>query len=110
MSTPANNLTATLREGLGLKCSRSKVRGGAWARLALLVSYGDVEWMPYSVTTAMLGIDYARQTGRLPGAADACIKALSDWQLCGLVAEVATTCPVMGEVPRFLIDKFCRGA
>lgn len=109
-STEVRDLTAVIRTNLGLKCSRSKVRGGAWNMLAMLASYGDVEWMPRSVVTAMYGIDYARRTGRLPGTANIAIRDLTDWQLCELVAEVATACSVSGEVPRFLIDKFCKVA
>lgn len=101
------DLTTTIRTNLGLKCSRSKVRGGAWNMLAMLAGYGDVEWMPRSVVTAMYGIDYARRTGRLPGTANIAIRELSDWQLCELVAEVAVACKVPGEAPQFLIKKFC---
>lgn len=109
-SAEVKDLTAMIRANLGLKCSRSKVLGGAWNTLAILAGYGDVGWMPPPVVTAMYGIDYARRTGRLPGTANIAIRDLTDWQLCELVAEVATACSVSGEVPRFLIDKFCKVA
>lgn len=45
-SAAVKELAALIRTNLGLKCSRSKVRGGAWNMLAMLAGYGDVEWMP----------------------------------------------------------------
>lgn len=107
-SIEIRDLTSLIRANLGLKCSRSKVRGGAWNMLAMLAGYGDVEWMPQSVVTAMYGIDYARRTGCLPGTAQIAIRELSDWKLCGLVAEVAIFCQFAGDVPQFLIKKFCK--
>lgn len=112
MPTPTppavQHLTALIRANLGLRSPQTRLPHGdtAWNALARLVGYGDVEWLPDTVATAMYGIDWARRTGRLPTPTAQAIRALSDWQLCALVAEVAVACPAIGVVPRFLITRY----
>lgn len=107
-TTDAKALAAWLRDRIGVTGPRSKVLTGAFGYLNLLAGYGDVEGWPYAATTALHGIAWARQTGRLDGTVELAIRGLSDWQVCTLVAEVAVACPAMGDVPRFLIDRFAR--
>lgn len=97
---------ATLRTALGLKCSRSKVPGGAWAYLARHLQYGGVDWMTRGVERAIWGIDHAVTTGRLDHRAVDAIRALNDWHLCALVADVADNCRVQGEVSTYLARRY----
>lgn len=96
-----------LRDQLGLKCSRSRTRFGAWRHL-VVATEGTSEWMPSQILTAMYGFDYAMNTGRLDGQIVMAIRGLSDWALCGLVGEVAAACAVPGVVPRYLISKLAQ--
>lgn len=96
--TPAAKaLAANLRDELGITGPRTKLRFGAWNLFAT-----SVEDWPDKVQTALYGIDYARRTGRLPGATNVRLRHLSDWQMCNLIADVATSCQVIGEVPAYL--------
>jgi hypothetical protein len=104
-TTNAVALAHLLRSNLGLKCSRSHTRYGAWKHLAVVADH-ESDWMPYEVVVAMHGIDHAVNTGRLAGEIATAIRSLSDWQMCGLIAEVAATCKVSGVVPAYLINKF----
>jgi hypothetical protein len=63
------------------------------------VVYGD---LPFCVRTAVQGIAWARQTGRLSSKAAAALAGLRGSKLAALVAAVANECTVMGEVPRYL--------
>lgn len=98
-------LAGQLRQDIGMTSPADTVPGGAWNALVRLEGYHDMGW-PYSVTTALLGIQWARGTGRLPAAVDLAIRDLSDHDLVDLVADVADVCPVQGVVPRYLIDRF----
>ena len=99
--------TATnIRTAMGLKCSRSKVRGGGWAFLVRHLQYGDVEWMTREIQQALWGIDHAVSTGRLDHRAVDAIRALTDWHLAGLIADIADNCRVQGEVSTYLARRF----
>jgi hypothetical protein len=99
--------TATaIRTALGLKCSRSKVPGGAWGVLERAVRYGDTDWMTRQMEQAVWGIDHSVSTGRLDHRAVDAIRAMSDWTLCGLIAEIADSCRVQGEVSTYLARRF----
>jgi hypothetical protein len=98
-------LADQLREDIGMTSSSDSVPGGGWNALVRLEGYHDSGW-PYSVTTALLGIQWARGSGPLPAAVELAIRDLSDYDLVGLVADVADNCPVQGVVPRYLIDRF----
>lgn len=104
-STDAAALASVLRDNLGLKCPRSRTRYGAWKHLAV-TAQGESDWMPYSVVVAMNGIDFAFNTGRLDHTITDQIKALNDWHLCALLADVAANCYVSGEVPGYLINRY----
>lgn len=100
----AKAITDSLRAEFGLKCSRSKHRFGVWNTLAVAIGS---DWVSDEVRTAMYGIDWARRTGRLPVEAETAIRDMTDWQLCELIGEVGANCRTQGDVPRFLIEKFC---
>lgn len=102
--TDAAGITAYLRDQLGLTSPRSTTAHGVWNRLAVAV---DELWVPRSVKTAMLGIGWACGTGRLPAQAHIAIGDLTDWQLCALIGEVAANCHAQGDVPVYLIRKYC---
>lgn len=104
-TTEAKALARQLRTDLGVTGPRSKILCGAYHQLATLVGYGDMDW-PHSIDTAMYGISDARTTGRLSGVIEYKLRALSDWQWCSLVADVAAACPVTADVPRYLIERF----
>ncbi len=102
----AHTTATNLRAAMGLKCSRSKVPGGAWAFLTRHLNYGDVEWMSREVHQALWGIDHAVTTGRLDHRAVDAIRAMNDWALCGLIADIAANCRVQGEVSTYLAHRF----
>jgi len=62
--------------------------------------------MPQVVHQATLGIAWAIETGRLPGAAEIAIRALTGLGMAKLVVEVATNCASISETPRYLITKY----
>lgn len=105
MTIDAKALAAQLRADMGITGSRSKVPGGAYAKIARLIGYGDMGW-PHAVTVAMLGIAHATLTGRLDHTITDQIRGLSDWQMCTLVADVAANCNVQGEVSSYLIQRY----
>lgn len=106
-SPAATALAAELRDIAGVRSPRSKVPLGALRRLGILAP--NCEDLPYGVITALLGFEYAVGTGRLAGTIVLQLRALTDWQRCALVAEIATECKVSGEVPQFLISRFVKG-
>lgn len=76
-----------------------RFQGNALDRLCRMVQYGE---LPYAVLTACHGIQWAQQTGRLCGVAQVALDGLLGVKLAALVAEVATACPTMAEVPACL--------
>ena len=75
------------------------------SNIARNAGYGD-SGMPRVVHQATLGIAWAIETGRLPGAAEVAIRSLTGLGMAKLVAEVATNCASMAETPRYLISKY----
>lgn len=106
MKHHAKALAAQLRADLGITGPRSKVRhGSAWNVIAIRCVYPDSPW-PYEVTTAMYGIDWARRSGRIDCWVEEYLRGLSDWQWCSLIADVAVSCRVSGEVPEYFVRRF----
>lgn len=103
-------LATKIRKGIRLYRRATVLPGGAWRSIgrqaeAVMSGSNAYEW-PASVDTAVQGIAYALNTGRVGGSAAAAIRQLSDWDKCELVAEVALACDVIGKVPRYLIQRF----
>lgn len=105
LSDVAKTLASQLRAEIGVKGPRTKVAAGAFQRLAM-IGLDSLSPFPYEVTAALYGVSDAVGTGRLSGRIVEKIKGLSDWQMCNLVAEIATNCAVSGEVSAFLIQRF----
>lgn len=66
----------------------------------------DALGWPASVYAAVHGTAYAINTGRVSGSTAQAIRELSDWDKCALVADIALACRVIGDVPRYLNQRF----
>lgn len=80
---------------------------GLWRCLTLAGEYAlRTGNLPASVDTAVQGIGYAVNTGRVASPIAKAIREMSPWDTCDLVAEVAFACDVQGQVPQYLIKRF----
>lgn len=78
---------------------------GSFRVIGLLAESNAYGWFG-QVDTAVQGIAYAINTGRVSGTVAQAIRDLSDWDVCALIAETALACTVIGEVPQYLIKRF----
>jgi hypothetical protein len=88
---------------------RSTALPNVWHLIGVLAE-GDLRnpepYWPHSVDTAIQGIAWAVNSGRVSSPIARAIKDLSAWDACELVAEVALACDVIGQVPQYLIRRF----
>jgi len=102
---PAKALATTIRKSISLHRRATSVPGGAWKTIGTQARNTREDW-GWSVYTAIQGVAYAVNTGRVSGATSITIRELSDWDKCALVADIALACRVMGDVPRYLNKRF----
>lgn len=105
----ARALAMKIRKGIPLYRRSTVLPNGPWRVIAFVAEAQERrDWFgwPQSVDTAIQGIGYALNTGRVGGSAALAIREMSDWDKCELVAEVALSCRVIGEVPAYLNQRF----
>lgn len=108
LSPEAKALAAKLRELLGIRGPRSRCYGGRATAYTVLKMRAYDEEIPWPVKTALFGLDWSLRSGRVDFWVERYLKGLSDWQWCNFIADVATNCMVMGDVPYYLAKRFPR--
>lgn len=104
-------LATNLRKCLRLYRRNGEVRA-LWRLLTILgesalrAGRDSDRGLPASVDTAVQGIGWAVNTGRVSSPIAKAIREMSAWDTCDLVAEVAFACEVQGQVPQYLIKRF----
>jgi len=104
----AKALATKLRKGIRVHRRATVLPVSVWRAIGERVypNGNDTLGWPASVYAAVHGTAYAVNTGRVSGATAQSIRELSDWDKCSLVADIALACRVIGDVPRYLNQRF----
>lgn len=95
---------SSLRSLLNVHPRTKRTFQGVLDDVVRMWKYDEVDHTFYN---AAYGIAWTVQTCRMGAAGASKLEALSAYQLCGLVAEVAANCSTQNDVPRYLVRKFC---
>lgn|SRR5690606_101978 len=108
LSPSAKALADRLRKDLGITGTRSKANPVLNVREVICIRFDSADSPYREIITAIRGIAWCRTTGRVDWWVEKYLSGLSDWGWCNLLADVAVSCRVEGEVPYYLAKRFPR--
>lgn len=106
MATTCTAHRAAIRATLAFTAGWSATAATLSYRLGAILRDVRAGTLPHAFDTAAYGIAWAVETGRLPGAVELRLRALSYIQTAALVIDCAGACPTIGDVPAWLITRY----